>query len=60
MKRRIVWGLLGIMLATLVSLSGCMVEARPVPYGVVEGRVWVPGYWAWNGGHQVWVRGHWS
>lgn len=23
------------------------------------GFVWAPGYWSWDGGHHVWVAGHW-
>lgn len=39
----------------------------PPPVRVVEyvpvalpGRVWVPGYWAWNGHRQVWNSGVWE
>lgn len=33
------------------------VESVPVP---VQGRVWVPGYWGWDGYRHVWVQGHWE
>lgn len=31
----------------------------PVPIAPAPQRVWMPGYWAWNGYRQVWVEGRW-
>lgn len=33
------------------------VEYRPSPR---RGHIWIPGYWAWDGGRHVWVEGHWE
>jgi hypothetical protein len=32
-----------------------VIVARPSP-----GHVWIRGYWAWRGGHHVWVGGRWE
>ena len=32
-------------------------EAVPAPRA---GYVWAPGYWAWDGYHHRWHRGHWE
>jgi hypothetical protein len=47
----------GVAVDIEVAPPVAVVEAPPPP--PQPGYVWAPGYWNWDGGRHVWVRGYW-